>query len=217
MLELIKIQWELDVPKWQYNSFGKYKFRSTDDILWAVKPLLTKYECFLTISDEIILIGDRYYVHATATLSKGDKSISVKALAREANEQKWMNDSQLTGSTSSYARKYALSGLFAIDDEKDSDSTNTHEKEEKKDTPTREKKNWKTPEWQKELKEYIDEIKQELDTNHIASIFLEASKLYNSEKQIAWLKKEARERTDIINNSWNFIWEPLWDPQWWQG
>ena len=218
MIELVKIQWELDVPKWQYNNFWKYKFRSTEDILWAIKPLLTKYECSLTVTDQILLIGDRYYVESTATLKKGDISISTKWLAREANEQKWMNDSQLTGSTSSYARKYALSGLFAIDDEKDSDSTNTHDKVEKKiDTSTWEKKTWKVPEWQKELKEYIDEIKQESDTNHISALFIEASKIYTSEKQIAWLKKEARERTDYLNNGWNIISEPEWDPQWWRG
>ena len=195
MLELIKIQWELDVPKWQYNNFWKYKFRSTEDILWAIKPLLTKYECFLTLSDEIMLIGDRYYVQATATLSKGDISISTKALAREANEQKWMNDSQLTWSTSSYARKYALSGLFAIDDEKDSDSTNTHD-----NVATKETKKYTTPVWQIEFMEYIEMIQSEWDTNHIATLYTEASKLYKSEKQIEWLKKEARTRTDYLNS-----------------
>ena len=195
MLELIKIQGELDVPKWQYNNFWKYKFRSTEDILWAIKPLLTKYECSLTVTDQILLIGDRYYVEATATLKKGDISISTKWLAREANEQKGMNDSQLTGSTSSYARKYALSGLFAIDDEKDSDSTNTHDKVE-----TKEIKKYTTPAWQIEFMEYIEMIQNEWDTNHIATLYTEASKLYKSEKQIEWLKKEARTRTDFLNN-----------------
>ena len=184
MLELIKIQWELDVPKWQYNAFGKYKFRSTEDILWAVKPLLTKYECSLTISDEIILIGDRYYVQATATLSKGDKSVTVKALAREANEQKGMNDSQLTGSTSSYARKYALSGLFAIDDEKDSDSTNTHSKDEKTvDTPTPKPYAKQQDVFWLTLDDYIDSIRMETDWEHLKTLFQRGLKLCISEKQ----------------------------------
>lgn len=127
--KLNKIQAELKAPKGQVNKFGGYNYRSCEDILESVKPLLTKYKCVLTIDDKIELIGERYYIKATATLidtETGDTS-TVSAYAREEENKKGMDSSQLTGSTSSYARKYALNGLFAIDDTKDSDATNTHE------------------------------------------------------------------------------------------
>jgi len=117
---LNKIQKELDVPKNQLNSFGGYKYRSCEDILSAVKPLLG--EAVLTISDEMVQVGERYYVKATATLSLGEKKIEATAFAREAETKKGMDDAQITGAASSYARKYALNGLFAIDDEKDPDA-----------------------------------------------------------------------------------------------
>lgn len=117
---LAQIQGSLKAPKNQFNSFGKYSYRSQEDILEAVKPLLEGL--VLNISDEIILIGDRYYVKATATLTNGTDSISSSAFARESETRTGMDVSQLTGSTSSYARKYALNGLFAIDDAKDSDT-----------------------------------------------------------------------------------------------
>ena len=131
MKELIAIQSELKAPKNQWNDFGKYNYRSAEDILEAVKPLLKKHECHLTISDEMVVLGDRYYVKATATLAKEGESISTTAYAREEESKKGMDSSQITGSTSSYARKYALNGLFCIDDTKDSDFTNTHGKEVK--------------------------------------------------------------------------------------
>ena len=137
--KLMNIQAELKAPKNQYNEFGKYHYRSCEDILEGLKPLLKKYKAALTISDEIVQIGDRYYVKATATLIDvenevnfldGQGVISVSAYAREDEQKKGMDASQLTGSTSSYARKYALNGLFAIDDTKDSDATNKHGKEQ---------------------------------------------------------------------------------------
>ena len=130
--KLMNIQAELKAPKNQYNAFGKYHYRSCEDILESLKPVLAKHQAAVTISDEIVLIGDRYYVKATATLidvEKGDK-VEVSAYAREDEQKKGMDASQLTGSTSSYARKYALNGLFAIDDTKDSDATNKHGKEQ---------------------------------------------------------------------------------------
>ena len=130
MKELIEIQSELKAPKNQRNTFGNYNYRSAEDILEAVKPLLKKHGCYLTISDEMIQLGDRYYVKATATLSKDADSISTTAYAREEESKKGMDASQITGATSSYARKYALNGLFCIDDTKDADFTNTHGKEE---------------------------------------------------------------------------------------
>ena len=128
--KLMNIQVELKAPKSQYNNFGKYSYRNLEDILEALKPLLIKYKAFINISDEIVMIGDRYYVKATATIVNSEESgeISAIAYAREDDTKKGMDLSQLTGSTSSYARKYALNGLFAIDDTKDSDTTNTHGK-----------------------------------------------------------------------------------------
>jgi len=123
---LSKIQKEMKAPKSQFNAFGKYKYRSCEDILEAVKPFLNG--TVLYISDEMVLIGERYYLKATATLRNGDDAVSVTAYAREEIEKKGMDSSQITGAASSYARKYALNGLFLIDDTKDSDATNEHGK-----------------------------------------------------------------------------------------
>lgn len=131
MKELINIQSELKAPKNQYNSFGKYSYRNAEDILEAVKPLLKKNNCHLTITDEIILIGDRYYVKATAEITNGTDKVTASAMAREEESKKGMDSAQLTGATSSYARKYALNGLFCIDDTKDSDYNNQGDKSDK--------------------------------------------------------------------------------------
>lgn len=123
MEELINIQNELKAPKNLYNSFGKYKYRNAEGIMEAVKPLLKKYNCYLTLCDDIHMIGDRYYLRATATfVNKDGKSVVVTALAREDDNKKGMDGSQITGTSSSYARKYALNGLFLIDDTKDADT-----------------------------------------------------------------------------------------------
>ena len=129
--KLVSVQFELKAPKGQRNNFGNYNYRSCEDILEAVKPLLDKYNVALTIRDEIVLIGDRFYVKATATLIDADtgETVEASAFAREGADKKGMDVSQLTGATSSYARKYALNGLFAIDDNKDADATNTHGKD----------------------------------------------------------------------------------------
>lgn len=123
MEELINIQNELKAPKNLFNSFGKYKYRNAEGIMEAVKPLLKKYNCYLTLCDDIHMIGDRYYLRATATfVNKDGKSVVVTALAREDDNKKGMDGSQITGTASSYARKYALNGLFLIDDTKDADT-----------------------------------------------------------------------------------------------
>ena len=123
--ELARIQLALKAPKGQFNNFGKYSYRNCEDILEAVKPLLSG--CVLTVSDEMVLVGDRVYVQATARIAGGDGSgeISTTAFARESLEKKGMDASQITGAASSYARKYALNGLFLIDDNKDADSDNS--------------------------------------------------------------------------------------------
>ena len=152
------IQTKLKAPKGQYNSFGKYHYRSLEDITEAIKPLLDETGATLTISDEIIQIGDRYYVKATATLYDigSNENISVTAFARESETKKGMDESQITGATSSYARKYALNGLFAIDDTKDTDTEeyqSTAKKEDKKQENTK-------PTGQKITKAQIDDMKE---------------------------------------------------------
>lgn len=127
--KLNKIQSELKAPKGQYNKFGKYSYRSCEDILEALKPHLLKYGCVVTLTDDMQLIGERYYLKATATITDADsgKSVSNVALAREDKERAGMSESQITGTASSYARKYALNGLFLIDDTKDADTDAYHE------------------------------------------------------------------------------------------
>jgi hypothetical protein len=133
---LAKIQSLIKAPKGQFNNFGKYKYRSCEDIVEAVKPVINQLGFYLTLSDEIVEIGGRFYVKATATISNGTESYSSVAYAREEESKKGMDGSQVTGASSSYARKYALNGLFAIDDTKDSDATNVGNK----DVPTEEEK-----------------------------------------------------------------------------
>ena len=132
---LAKIQSLIKAPKGQFNSFGKYKYRSCEDIVEAIKPVINPLGFYLTLSDEIVNIGNRFYVKATATLSNGTEIYSCSAYAREEEVKKGMDGSQVTGASSSYARKYSLNGLFAIDDTKDSDSTNVG-----KDEPTTDEK-----------------------------------------------------------------------------
>ena len=170
--KLQAIQTELKAPKGQFNKFGKYKYRSCEDILEAVKPLLAKYGCSLTIEDAIEQSGDRYYVKATAIFRSNDKPLEPNvintAYAREAETKSGMDASQITGTASSYARKYCLNGLFLIDDTKDADTneykaqtdpnatTGTEEKEEKQ-------KLMATEYQIKKMKEIADQLGEEFD------------------------------------------------------
>ena len=133
--QLSIIQNKVKAPKGQFNSFGKYHYRSAEDILEAVKQVVNPMGYSITISDTIVNVGDRYYIKATATLSNGNETWSTDGYAREEESKKGMDGSQVTGASSSYARKYALNGLFALDDTKDSDATNTHGKEPAKEAP----------------------------------------------------------------------------------
>ena len=162
--KLLEIQNELKAPKSQYNSFGKYNYRSAEDILEAVKPLCYKNKAVLTLSDDIVLVNERYYVAAHAKLTDAEtaEQIVISAYAREEEEKKGMDGSQVTGAASSYARKYALNGMFDIDDTKDSDFTNTGSS--KKDS---ESKKSKAPA-SEEVTQKIAEIKAEID-NKLAS------------------------------------------------
>lgn len=158
MNKLQEIQHRLKAPKGQYNSFGKYKYRSCEDILEAVKPILYEVGCTLTLSDDVVFIGDRFYIKATAHLKGEDTNEVVVAYAREENEKKGVDGSQITGTASSYARKYALNGLFCIDDTKDADTdeyaNQTAKKQAPASTPAPEKKKEKQvfdsshPHWQ---------------------------------------------------------------------
>ena len=169
--KLSKVQTELKAPKSQFNGFGKYKYRNCEDILEAVKPLLAKNKLTMLISDEIEHIGERFYIKATVTLfdvETGETIITSK-LAREEETKKGMDASQLTGSTSSYATKYALNGLFLIDDTKDADTTNNHGNDQNKSDKQQQKKETKKitietyldairkyeKEYQTEIKDYL--------------------------------------------------------------
>lgn len=162
MKELFNIQQELKAPKDQKNDFGGYKYRSCESILEAVKPLLKNNNCILTINDELVQVGDRYYIKATATLTelKDGKSISNSAYAREEETKKGMDASQITGATSSYARKYALNGLFAIDDNKDAD-TNEYQKQTANEEPKKKKT------YREQLGDYCS--KNKIDKNVLAT------------------------------------------------
>ncbi|MDC2907323.1 ERF family protein [Clostridioides difficile] len=133
-IKLVNIQSTLKAPKSQFNSFGKYNYRSCEDILEGLKPILKEEKALVILDDNIVQIGNRFYVEATATLIDAEtgEKVSTKALAREDETKKGMDLAQITGSVSSYARKYALNGLFCIDDTKDSDATNKHGNEQKK-------------------------------------------------------------------------------------
>lgn len=131
--KITAIQGKLKAPKNQFNKFGNYYYRNCEDILEAVKPLLVEQGLLLTITDDIVVVGNRIYVKATVKVTDGQNEVTNTAFAREEETKKGMDGSQVTGSSSSYARKYALNGMFCIDDTKDSDATNTHGKESTKE------------------------------------------------------------------------------------
>ena len=164
MKELIEIQAKLKAPKNQRNNFGKYNYRSAEDILEALKPLLSEYKCFVTLSDDLREVGDRVYIKATATITNAEGlSVNTIAYAKEPLTQKGMSETQITGSASSYARKYALNGLFAIDDNKDDDTRdNTTPPKQNNEGLLRDKllkydKTLKNEDWNS-FKKYVDTV-----------------------------------------------------------
>jgi hypothetical protein len=163
MKNLLKIQSELKAPKNQRNNFGKYNYRSCEDILEAVKPLLKKYECILTISDEVKEVGTLQFIEAKATLTDKEQSVTVTSQAGIDINRKGMDVAQSFGSSVSYARKYALNGLFLIDDTKDADATNDHKDDKvKQDMPELKPK---TEQWDKVVQAIangytIEQVKQ---------------------------------------------------------
>ena len=170
---LAEIQNELKVPKLQMNEFGGYKYRSCGDILEAVKPIYAKYGCALILTDNVEIVGDRFYVIATAKLINQDGAVigETKAFARETVSRKKMDDAQLTGASSSYARKYALSGLFAIDDTRDAD------------TMEAEKTEADTMEAEKTEKE--NNVSAIADAINSAKTVYELMKIYNENKDLS--------------------------------
>ena len=193
--KIINIQQKLKAPKTQRNNFGNYNYRSCEDILEAVKPLLEENKCFLVITDEIINLGNRYYVKATAKLINDDGALIAEnnGIAREEESKKGMDGSQITGASSSYARKYALNGLFGIDDTKDSDYTNTTVEEVKK-TFTQAKE-IKTP--------TIDEVKEYLMNKQYTTF--SANKFFNYYDNLGWKSKDGKHITDWqkLADVWN--------------
>lgn len=170
--KLLAIQTKLKAPKGQYNKFGNFNYRSAEDILEAVKPLNAEQGLLLTITDEIKEVGGRIYVVATATVSDGTDELKVSAFAREPENKKGMDESQITGATSSYARKYALNGLYAIDDNKDAD-TDEH-KQQQENAPKKQqaqKQQAKEP-TEQELHEIVEKY-----ARNIEALGVERSKL----------------------------------------
>lgn len=175
--KLMNIQQELKCNKGQYNSFGKYKYRSCEDILESVKPLLKKHKCILTLNDNLEYIGNRYYIKAIATITDIEKgeSISNTAYAREEEDKKGMDGSQITGTSSSYARKYALNGLFAIDDTKDADTDEYNKQTKSKKTTTKSE-----PDYRQMLITYCKE--KNIDMNQVGKDYgLIGKKLSNDD------------------------------------
>lgn len=177
--KLCEIQSELKAPKSKFNSFGKYNYRSCEDILEAVKPLLVAKGCVLTISDEIVSLDGRFYVKATAKIADNDSgnSVQVTGYARESETKKGQDESQITGTASSYARKYALNGLFCIDDTKDADTNEYHSQSEKALV--------------REIKELLAVKEMTIeDFEKTAKDKLENLSVERLEKGLEWLKKQ---------------------------
>jgi len=196
---LSKIQQKLKAPKNQTNAFGGYKYRSCEDILEAVKPLLNG--ATLIINDEVVQLGDRYYVKATATISYKEQAATVTAYAREAENKKGMDEAQITGAASSYARKYALNGLFLIDDTKDADSMDNTEKQAVSAPAAKEPKETKA--MQVKAAEIVDAFAQAKNLMELE----EMRTLYRPEvnkmpkKLVEWIKNEYKATAEKIEFS----------------
>ncbi|EAB1586067.1 ERF family protein [Salmonella enterica subsp. enterica serovar Newport] len=195
---LAEIQEHLNAPKNQYNSFGKYKYRSCEDILEGVKPLLKGL--FLSISDEIVLIGDRYYVKATATITDGENSHSASAIAREEENKKGMDAAQVTGATSSYARKYCLNGLFGIDDSKDAD-TDEHKQQQNAAPAKQTKSSPSSPAPEQVLKAFTEAAMQKNTVEELKQAFAKAWKMLEGTEEQAKAKDIYNIRRDELEGA----------------
>ncbi|EBZ0839878.1 ERF family protein [Salmonella enterica subsp. enterica serovar Agama] len=195
---LAEIQEHLNAPKNQYNSFGKYKYRSCEDILEGVKPLLKGL--FLSISDEIVLIGDRYYVKVTATITDGENSHSASAIAREEENKKGMDAAQVTGATSSYARKYCLNGLFGIDDSKDAD-TDEHKQQQNAAPAKQTKSSPSSHAPEQVLKAFTEAAMQKNTVEELKQAFAKAWKMLEGTEEQAKAKDIYNIRRDELEGA----------------
>ncbi|EAB7210713.1 ERF family protein [Salmonella enterica] len=195
---LAEIQEHLNAPKNQYNSFGKYKYRSCEDILEGVKPLLKGL--FLSISDEVVLIGDRYYVKATATITDGENSHSASAIAREEENKKGMDAAQVTGATSSYARKYCLNGLFGIDDSKDAD-TDEHKQQQNAAPAKQTKSSPSSHAPEQVLKAFTEAAMQKNTVEELKQAFAKAWKMLEGTEEQAKAKDIYNIRRDELEGA----------------
>lgn len=197
--KLTEVQNELKAPKSRYNSFGKYNYRSCEDILEAVKPLLKSKKLAMTVKDEVYSVDGRFYIMAVVTVfdCESEEKITTTAYAREDNEKKGMDGSQITGSSSSYARKYALNGMFAIDDTKDADSWNTHGKDkssEKKEEQKEQKVDYATD-------EQIGKINYMCNANpEFKEALPKALKKYGVNNVVQLTKEQAEELIERLKN-----------------
>lgn len=200
--KLIKVQSELKAPKSKYNSFGKYNYRSLEDILEGAKPLLKKHNASLIVADSIEQVGDRYYLKATATFidTETGETVSNSALARESADKKGMDDSQITGTASSYARKYALNGLFLIDDTKDADTDEAHI-----ESTARASKGKKTDE----------QLNQEMIDSVSPDLIPDASRTpeYRGKRIREEIARTKQDEQKLLNNAKVNKWEDLTDAQ----
>lgn len=198
--KLLIIQAWLKCPKNQINKFGWYNYRSCEDILEAVKPLLFQTKTTLTISDNIVAVWDRIYVEATATLRDADTGEIIEqnvAFARESESKKWMDDSQLTWATSSYARKYALNGLFLLDDVKDADATNDHWKWGKTEKKSELKKEDNPQWWYQKAVANVDFMKNCLDEDDFIN---KIKGKYTVDEIVEWQLREAYKNANSIDS-----------------
>lgn len=198
--KLVLIQSKLKAPKGQYNSFGKYNYRSCEDILENARPLANENNCVIVINDDIKEIAGRYYVEATATLFDADsgEEISAKAMAREADTKKGMDDSQITGASSSYARKYALSALFALDDTKDADTMDNREPAKQTSKPVSDKP--VSDEKSKHLSSVLTKAKSKGIESSKISIIIKGKYNKSSSKYLT-----AKEAEDLDVNFYTYI------------
>lgn len=201
--KLLLIQQELKVPKNQFNSFGKYNYRSCEDILESARPIANKNNCVIVINDDIKEINGRYYVEATITLFdvESGEEISTKALAREAEPKSGMSESQLTGACSSYARKYALAGLFALDDNKDADTMDNRELNKQVSKPTQDEKS-------KHLSSVLTKAKSKGIESSKISLIIKAKYNKSSSKYLT-----AEEAKDLDVNFYTYIKDLLNQPK----
>ncbi|EBP3774155.1 recombinase [Salmonella enterica subsp. arizonae] len=174
--KLINIQSSLNAPKNQYNSFGKYHYRSCEDIMAALKPLLKQEGVLQYITDEVVLIGNRFYVKSTVTLTDGESSISNAAFAREEETKKGADGSQITGSASSYARKYALNGMYNIDDAKDAD-TDEHKQQQNAAPAKQTKSSPSSPAHEQVLKAFTEAASNKNTLDELKQAFAKAWKM----------------------------------------